>query len=87
VGEVGSVGDPAVVLVRPEQVDVVAVPHGLILEAEAVAFDEVGDLPEPAELVLAVRAGLEVERLLQVGVKQDVVAPAHSFEGEAGRLS
>ena len=46
-------------------------------------LDEIRELPE---LGLAIRTGLQVERLRRVRVEQDVVAPAHAVENETERL-
>lgn len=87
VGQIGHVGDPATVLVGPEEVDVVAVVHGyLVLQAQAVAFDEIGQLSKLVELGLAVLSALEVEALRQLRVEQDVVAPLHALESKTESL-
>ena len=61
VGQVRDVGDPASVLFRPKQVDVVAMGHGSGLQLQAVALDQGHELLDLVRLGLAVRPGLQIE--------------------------
>jgi hypothetical protein len=47
-----------------------------------MTLDELRELPELVELGLAVRAGLQIERLRQIRLEQDVAAPTHPVEAK-----
>lgn len=82
--EIRDVGDPGLVLVAPEDVDVVVL-HGSVPQLEIVSLDQLQELPQLVGLGLT-PLGLQVDPLLEGGVTIDVMTAPDSVELEAQRL-